>query len=154
MTDNNNEMQSIGEIKRRLDIVESNISKNTDQIASIREGNIKQSTIIDQMIEDRKDAKKTNEKIFAILDLFKTEFVEIKQEMVYNKQFRVDQKQETIDIRKEQLLMRDDIEELKLTPAKEALREKKDKRKQKISVFFAIAGTVVAAVVIHFLFLL
>ena len=153
MTEKSDEIQGIGEIRRRLDIIENNVEKNTDQIANIREGNIQQRITIEQLNEERKESKKTNEKIFDILDLFKTEFVEIKQEMIYNKEFRVESAKEILEIRNEQTVIRGDVDSLKNSPARQALASKLNFNRQLISLAIGVVLTIVTGIFLHVVFL-
>ena len=157
--DCNNCKQSIlvGEITKRLDKAEIETTKIREQIATIREDNVSSKENSNNKAEDMKELKEINKGIFEILNAFKIEFVEIKQEMVFSKESRLETKVEIDIIKEHQSLMQDDIEILKQTPAKIALANSKSNKKLVVSTvvtfLLGVAVPVVVAILLHILVL-
>jgi len=155
MTENNNNNQypTIGELSRRINNNDTEIKTIKDQITTIREGNVEQREILKTFQEDKRESKKTNEKIFDILDLFKTEFIEIKQEMINNKLFRVESTKKFVVIEDKVNAMETDVKELQNDPAKRALIANKNFKKVIIGivtgVFSGVSVSLLVAILLH-----
>ena len=113
----------IVELIKRVDKMENSNDTIKDSVSNVKEASSGQNEIIKSMIEDRKDTKETNKKIFNILDEFSKAFGEIKIEMVLSKETRLTSAKEIDDIRTDVTKVKNEMLEIKNTPAKNALEK-------------------------------